>query len=75
MPMSDNEKRAGEVALPFDPSETADDASVIFIGRIRSSWRTWAECPKNMMQARERHRLAAIEVDETCREGVVTLTG
>ena len=68
--MSDTELRPGEVTLSFDPSETADDASVIFIGKIRSSWKTRAECPKNMAQARERGRAAAIEIDKACRPGL-----
>ena len=68
--MSDTEQRTGEVALPFDPTETADDASVIFIGNIRSSWKTRAECPKNMAQARERGRAATIEIDKACRPGL-----
>ncbi len=68
--MSDTEQRTGEVALPFDPSETADDASLIFIGKIRSSWKTRAECPKNMVQARDRGRTATIEIDKACRAGL-----
>lgn len=62
--------REGEVPLPFDPAETAADASVAFIGRIRSPWTHRADCPKNMRQAREIGRSAAIHVEEPYRPGL-----
>jgi tRNA-Thr(GGU) m(6)t(6)A37 methyltransferase TsaA len=68
--MTDNEKRPGEIALSFDPATTADDGSVVFIGKIRSPWKTRAECPKNMVQARERGRTATIEIDDAWRAGL-----
>ena len=68
--MSEFEQRSGEIALPFDPSKTANDVSLIFIGKIRSSWTTRAECPKNMVRARQRHRTATIELDEVWRAGL-----
>jgi tRNA-Thr(GGU) m(6)t(6)A37 methyltransferase TsaA len=68
--MPDNEKRPGEIALPFDPATTADDGAIVFIGRIRSPWKIRAECPKNMEQARERGRTAIIEIDDAWRAGL-----
>jgi len=50
--MSDYDQRPGETALPFDPAETADDARVVFIGKINSPWKTRQDCPKNIAQAR-----------------------
>ena len=67
--------REGEVAVDL-PAHT--DASLYFIGRIRTPWRTRAECPKN---ARESDAACTIEVDplwgpaltgiETCTHIVV----
>ena len=37
----------------FDPAETAADAALAFIGRVRSPWTNRDECPKNMAAARE----------------------
>lgn len=71
--MSDNDKFPGEIALPFDPATTADDGSVVFIGKIRSPWKTRAECPKNMVQARERDRTSTIEIDDAWRSGLIGL--
>jgi tRNA-Thr(GGU) m(6)t(6)A37 methyltransferase TsaA len=68
--MGDNDQRPGEIRLPFDPAETAGDAKVVFIGRVRSPWRTRAECPKNLRQARERNRPAVLEFDEPWRPGL-----
>ncbi len=44
--------RDGEIALPFDPAETADGPRVAFIGRIRSPWQPGA-APRNIRKARE----------------------
>lgn len=68
--MSDNEERAGEVRLPFDPAITADDGALIFIGRIRSPWKTRSDCPKNMTQARERNPMVSLEIDDSFRPGL-----
>ena len=67
--------REGEVAVDL-PAHT--DASLYFIGRIHTPWRTRAECPKN---ARESDAACTIEVDplwgpaltgiETCTHIVV----
>ena len=67
--------REGEIAVDL-PTRT--DASLYFIGRIHTPWRTRAECPKN---ARESDAVCTIEVDplwapalaglETCTHIVV----
>jgi tRNA (Thr-GGU) A37 N-methylase len=67
--------RPGEVAIPL-PTET--DASVYFIGRIRTPWTRREDCPKN---ARESDAVCRIEIDnrwaqalkdvETCSHLVV----
>jgi tRNA-Thr(GGU) m(6)t(6)A37 methyltransferase TsaA len=71
--MVDNEKRPGEISLAFNPSDRAADAGLVFIGRIRSPWNTRSECPRNLVQARERGLHATIEVDEEWRPGLTGL--
>ena len=68
--VTDSDKRPGEIALSFDPGVSANDGSVVFIGKIRSPWKTRADCPKNMLQARERGLTATIHVDATWRPGL-----
>ena len=50
--------RPGEIAVEL-PARF--DASLYFIGRIRTPWKTRDECPKN---ARESEAVCVIEVDE-----------
>ncbi len=71
--MSDSRKRPGEIALDFDPAETAEDGSVVFIGRIESAWKTRDECPKNIARARERGVPAMVAIDEAWRQGLTGL--
>lgn len=52
------ERREGEITLTL-PDEF--DAGVYFVGRIRTPWRTRAECPKN---ATGSDAVCTIEVDE-----------
>jgi tRNA-Thr(GGU) m(6)t(6)A37 methyltransferase TsaA len=54
-------RREGEVALPFDPGTRAD-ASLCFIGHIRSTW-SRGDCPKNLRAARETGQPARVELD------------
>ena len=68
-----NQQRPGEIASPVDPALVADDGAIIFIGRIRTAWATRSECPRNLVQARERRQPATIEVDEIWRPGLVGL--
>lgn len=69
--MDNYDQRSGEVRLPFDPTETATDAAVVFIGKIHSPWKTRADCPRNIRQARERAQPAILEIDEAWRQGLL----
>lgn len=69
-----DQPRPGEVRLPFDPSTRADDARLIFIGRILSPWTERSQCPKSLRAARERGRAAMVEIDEPWRAGLRGLT-
>ena len=72
--MSASEKhRAGDVALPGDLAALADDARLAFIGRVRTAWSREEDCPKNLVQARERAAPARLEVDEPWRQGLIGL--
>ena len=73
--MSDYDQRPGEVALSFDPAKTANDASVVFIGKVLSPWKTRRDCPKNIAQARLRDQEAVLELDECWRDGLRGLEG
>jgi tRNA-Thr(GGU) m(6)t(6)A37 methyltransferase TsaA len=74
--MSDRDERVreGEVVLPFDPGEAAQGPRVVFIGRIRTPWKTRRECPRNIPEARERMAAmgarAEIQVDAPYRPGL-----
>jgi len=67
------DQRPGEIALPFDPAACESDAGVVFIGRIRTPWKTRDDCPKNLREARERGREATVEVDPDWRPGLAGL--
>lgn len=66
-------KRDGEIELTFDPAETAGDAALVFIGRVRSPWADRETCPKNMAAARETGRPATVEIDPAYRPGLAGL--
>lgn len=68
--MTNDGLRPGERVLPFDPRETADDARLQFIGRVRSPWSGQAACPKNPRAARERGLSASVEIDPAFRAGL-----
>jgi len=68
--MSSSDRRPGEIAAPLDPALAADDARLVFIGRIRSPWRSREECPKNIRVARETGRGATLEVGDPWRVGL-----
>ncbi|AHM03639.1 hypothetical protein roselon_01249 [Roseibacterium elongatum DSM 19469] len=53
-------RRAGEVALTFDPADRAE-AGVTFIGHIRSTW-SQGNAPRNLRTARESGEAARIEL-------------
>ena len=46
------------------------DASVYFIGRIRTPWKTRKECPKNARTARETGAVCTIELDPRWAAGL-----
>ena len=69
------EAREGEIALAEDPGEMAADARLVFIGRIRSPWKTRAECPKNMAAARATGLQASVEIGAQYRPGLDGLAG
>ena len=71
--MNNFERREGEIALPKDPAEFANDANVVFIGKIRTDWKSRSDCPKNLVQARERDKSARIELDPLWRQGLTGL--
>jgi tRNA-Thr(GGU) m(6)t(6)A37 methyltransferase TsaA len=68
--MSANQTRPGELVLALDPAKTADDARLVFIGRVRTPWRVREDAPKNPRQARERGGGAYVEVDAPYRAGL-----
>ncbi len=68
--MKDDDLRDGEILLPFDPSEMAADARLMFIGRIRSPWTDRKTCPHNIAEARTRGGGATVEVDAPFRQGL-----
>jgi tRNA-Thr(GGU) m(6)t(6)A37 methyltransferase TsaA len=67
--------RDGEIALDSDPAEMPADARLVYVGRIRSPWKTRHECPKNMAAARAAGRTARLEVAEAYRPGLDGLSG
>ena len=69
------ETREGEVKLAADPGSAPGDATVVFIGRIRSPWTDRTTCPKNMSAARAAGRPAELLVDEAYRQGLDGLGG
>ena len=71
--MSDFDPRPGEVRLPNDPAQAAGDAHLVFIGRIRSPWKSRADCPRNLRIARERGQPAELVLDAPYRPGLAGL--
>ncbi len=67
--------RPGELTITPDPAGLAGDARVVFIGRIRTPWRTLADCPKNVRTAREKGGAARLEIDAPYRPGLAGLAG
>ena len=72
---AENDRRDGEVALAFDPAQRANDAGLVFIGRVRSPWTSRQECPRNLTAAREAGHPARIEIDADYRAGLFGLEG
>ncbi len=67
--------RPGELTITPDPGALPGDARVVFIGRIRTPWRTLADCPKNVRTARETGGSAWLEIDAPYRPGLAGLEG
>lgn len=65
--------RPGETALPFDPALSPGDGHVVFLGRIRSPWKTREDCPKNMAAARQAGGGGLVELDAQYRGGLAGL--
>ena len=70
--------RAGETTLDFDPAERADGPRCVFIGHVESPWKTREDCPRNISRARERMQAeglsAALHIDEPYRPGLCALS-
>ena len=64
------ELRDGEVAAAL-PGQF--NASVYFIGRIRTPWKTRKDCPKNAREARETGAVCTIELDPHWAAGLKDL--
>jgi tRNA-Thr(GGU) m(6)t(6)A37 methyltransferase TsaA len=69
------EAREGEIALDRDPAAMDADATLVFIGRISSPWKTRDECPKNMAAARASGLQARIDIGPQYRRGLDGLAG
>ncbi|MBL8581370.1 MAG: tRNA (N6-threonylcarbamoyladenosine(37)-N6)-methyltransferase TrmO [Rhizobiaceae bacterium] len=67
--------REGEVALPFDPASADGDARIVFIGRIRSPWKSRDDCPKNMAAAHDAGGGGTVEINTPYRAGLIGLVG
>lgn len=67
------EIREGEVALSFDPAETADGPRVAFIGRIRTPWQP-GDAPRNIARAREQGAGATVELAPDYAPGLAGLS-
>lgn len=68
-----SKSRPGDVALRSDQASQADDARLVFIGRVRSPWKTEAQCPKNLIQARDQEGDVWLEVEEPWRKSLFGL--
>ncbi len=71
--MAEFEKREGEIALAKDPADFANDGKVVFIGNVRTAWKVRSDCPKNLVQAREKGVGASLQLDEMWRPGLAGL--
>ena len=80
MARHDDQVRDGEITLPFDPEKEAERVNAprcLFIGHIETPWKTRADCPRNMQDARKRMReaglSATLHIDEPFRPGLLRL--
>jgi tRNA-Thr(GGU) m(6)t(6)A37 methyltransferase TsaA len=70
--MTKEKKRAGEIALPFEPADDVD-ATISFIGHLSTPWLR-DHCPKNLTQARSLGGRFEVHVKEAYRQGLVGLS-
>ncbi|MGE0232413.1 MAG: SAM-dependent methyltransferase [Flavobacteriaceae bacterium] len=63
--------REGEVALDAPPR--ADDAGLVFVGHVETPWRSRADCPRNIRQARERDGWSRLHVAAPFRPALTGL--
>lgn len=63
------ERRPGEEAVSLPE---AHDAGLYFVGRVRTPWRTRAECPKN---GRQTEAVCTLEVDLPYRPALQNVAG
>lgn len=63
----DKPPRPGEVSLGRDPG-AADDARLVFIGRLRTPWPTRDDCPRN---GRKVEAVATVEIDPPFRAALM----
>lgn len=71
-PMATEGLRQGEIALDIDQGNRVD-ASLRFIGRLRTPWRK-GNCPHNLREARERGGRFLAVLDPEFRAGLAGLT-
>jgi tRNA-Thr(GGU) m(6)t(6)A37 methyltransferase TsaA len=67
--------REGEIELDIDPAAMPGDGHIVFIGRIRSPWKTRKDCPKNMNEARVTGEPGELEIEPAYRPGLTGLAG
>ena len=65
--------RPGEMTITPDPAALPGDATVVFIGRVRTPWRALADCPKNVRVARDAGAAALLEIEPAYRPGLAGL--
>ena len=65
--------RPGEMTITPDPAALPGDATVVFIGRVRTPWRALADCPKNVRVARDAGAAAVLEIEPAYRPGLAGL--
>ena len=70
--MTEENKRAGEIALTFDPGRVAEE-TVAFIGHLSTPWQK-GHCPKNLTEARSRGGPFHAHVAEAYRDGLAGLS-
>lgn len=51
------------------------DGEIVFIGRIATPWASRADCPHNVLRAREVGGTAIVDVDPVYRPGLIGLEG